>query len=277
MTSTKTTAEDLWNDVIRVREKTPLVHNITNLVVMSYNANVLLALGAAPVMAHAREEVAEMTAIASALVINIGTLQSEWVDAMKLAAHSAHSHQIPVVLDPVGAGATSYRNRIVEELLTDARPDIIRGNASEIMSIAGASEATKGVESTRSSDNAVNAARKLAIGINGTVCVSGETDYVFDEAGRKASLKNGHVWMTRITGTGCSASAMIGAFSAVQPDHWRATAAAMAYMGIAGEMAAELVISKGLGIGSMQIALLDRLQLMTKDDFLTRLKMSVDS
>lgn len=277
MTSIKTTAEDLWNDVIRVREKTPLVHNITNLVVMSYNANVLLALGAAPVMAHAREEAAEMSAIADALVLNIGTLQPEWANAMKLAAHSAHSHQIPVVLDPVGAGATSYRNRIVEELLADAKPDIIRGNASEIMSIAGASTATKGVESTQSSDNAVDAARQLAIDINGTVCVSGETDHVFDATGRKASLGNGHVWMTRITGAGCSASAMVGAFSAVQPDYWRATIAAMAYMGVAGEIAAEFVISRNLGVGSLQIVLLDKLQLMTRNEFLTRLKMSVDS
>lgn len=276
MNSAKKLAENLWNDVIHVRTHSPLIHNITNLVVMSYNANVLLALGAAPVMAHAREEVAEMSAIANALVINIGTLQPEWTESMKLAAHSAHTHRIPVVLDPAGAGATSYRNRVISDLLLHAKPDIIRGNASEIMSITGTSVSTRGVESTLSSDNVLDAAQQLARNINGTVCVSGETDHILDSKGRKASLGNGHIWMTRITGTGCSASAMIGAFAAIQPDYWQAATAAMAYMGIAGELAAETVISRNRGIGSMQTALLDKLQLMEKDEFLARLKISSD-
>ena len=162
MTNEPLPGETLWDDVIRVRETTPLIHNITNLVVMSYNANILLALGTATVMAHALEEVADMSAIADALVINIGTLQPDWVASMKLAARTAHTHNIPVTLDPVGAGATTYRNQVVEEILTEAQPDIIRGNASEIMSLAGSSAPTRGVESTESSDHALHAAQKLA-------------------------------------------------------------------------------------------------------------------
>ncbi len=274
MTSTTLSAHDLWNDVICVRENAPLVHNITNLVVMNINANVLLALGAAPVMAHAKEEVAEMASIAHALVINIGTLQPEWIQSMKLAANASHAQSRPVVLDPVGAGATAYRNNVTQDLLQHAKPNIIRGNASEIMSMAGTSVSTKGVESTLSSNTAVSAAQQLARTIKGSVCVSGAIDHVLDHTGRKAHLENGHIWMTKITGIGCSASAMIGAFAAVQPDYWRATTAAMAYIGIAGELAAETVIAQHQGVGSMQMALLDQLQLMDKNTFLARLKIA---
>ena len=276
MTSSHSLAEAIWADVLAVREKTPLVHNITNLVVMSYNANVLLALGAAPVMAHAREEAADMACIADALVLNIGTLQPDWVESMKLAAQAAHAHAIPVVLDPVGAGATPYRDRVIRELLSTAKPDILRGNASEIMSVAGKAAPTKGVDSTQSSDNAIHAARHLAKSLDGIVCVSGETDYILDRDGKQVCLSNGHIWMTRITGTGCSATAMIGAFAAVEPDYWRATVAAMAYLGVAGELAVEQVIAQKQGVGSLQIALLDQLQLMEEKVFFSRLKIAGD-
>ena len=268
--------QDIWNDVAAVRKTAPLVHSITNLVVMSYNANALLALGAAPVMAHAREEVEEMVAIAGALVLNIGTLQPEWVEAMKLAAKKAASLNKPIILDPVGAGATSYRNRTITELLVTAKPAVIRGNASEIMSLSGLASATKGVESLQSSEAAIDAAKTLARKIDGTVCVSGATDIITDKNGKTAFLQNGHPWMTKITGTGCSATAMIGAFAAVQPDYWRATVAAMAYLGVVGEFAAEEVQKKNQGVGSLQIKILDALQLMPEKEFMTRLKMSVN-
>ncbi len=268
--------QDIWNDVAAVRKTAPLVHSITNLVVMSYNANALLALGAAPVMAHAREEVEEMVAIAGALVLNIGTLQPEWVEAMKLAAKKAASLNKPIILDPVGAGATSYRNRTITELLVTAKPAVIRGNASEIMSLSGLASATKGVESLQSSEAAIDAAKTLARKIDGTVCVSGATDIITDKNGKTAFLQNGHPWMTKITGTGCSATAMIGAFAAVQPDYWRATLSAMAYLGVVGEFAAEEVQKKNQGVGSLQIKILDALQLMPEKEFMTRLKMSVN-
>lgn len=270
------TAQDIWNDVLAVRKTSPLVHSITNLVVMSYNANVLLALGAAPVMAHAREEVEEMASIADALVLNIGTLQPEWIDAMKMAAKKAALSGKPIILDPVGARATSYRNKTIEELLATARPSVIRGNASEIMNVAGLSASTKGVESRDSSEMAIDAAQSLARKVEGIVCVSGAADIITDRYGKIATLENGHPWMTRITGTGCSATAMIGAFAAVQPDYWRATVSAMAYLGVVGEVAAEEVMKQNQGVGSLQIKILDTLQLLVEKEFQIRVKMSVN-
>ncbi len=265
--------EDLWEDVLAVRQNSPLVHNITNFVVAPYNANALLALGASPVMAHAHEEVREMASLASALVLNIGTLDPYWVTAMKTAMETAKQAGKPVVLDPVGAGATPYRTETVHELVRLGPPSVIRGNASEILSVAGQQTLTRGVDTAASSDMAVHAAKTLAKQIGGTVCISGADDHIVDQAGRWTTLSNGHEWMTRITGTGCSASAMVGAFVAVQPDAWRATTAAMAWLGVAGEIAAEQVFRENRGVGSLQIRLLDQLQLLSRNDFISRLTM----
>ncbi|MEO8598343.1 MAG: hydroxyethylthiazole kinase [bacterium] len=276
-TTSTLTAENLWADVEAVRANAPLVHSITNFVVMNYNANVLLALGASPVMAHAHEEVAEMAGIAQALVLNIGTLEPDWVVSMLLAQQTANARGIPVVLDPVGAGATAYRNRTLKELMAAGSLTVMRGNASEIMSVAGLAAATKGVDSSASSDAALTAAQNLAASVRGVVCVSGADDHVVDYQGRWLTLSNGHLWMTRITGVGCSATAMIGAFAAVQPDPWRATAAAMAYLGVVGEWAAEQVMQAHGGVGSLQIKLLDGLQLLDRASFMARLKLTVHS
>ena len=267
------TPSDLWADVLSVRTGHPLVHSITNLVVMNYNANVLLAMGAAPVMAHAHEEVADMAAIAQALVLNIGTLEPYWIESMRQALQIASKRGIKTVLDPVGAGATSYRNKSISALLAVASPSVIRGNASEIMSVAGSAVQTRGVDSSAAVADALQAGRDLARQTGGVVCISGEVDQVFDAQDRRASLSNGHEWMTRITGVGCSASALVGAFCAVQPDAWRATVSAMAYLGVAGEVAAEQVIASGGGVGSLQIALLDQLQLLDQASFAQRLKL----
>lgn len=273
MSTAKITSADLWSDVLAVRAHAPLVHSITNLVVMNYNANVLLALGAAPVMAHAEEEVEDMASIAQALVLNIGTLEPDWITAMTLALRRARSRGIPAVLDPVGAGATPYRNQALTALIAAGPPTIIRGNASEIMSVAGFGVLTRGVDSSSSSNDAVNAARELAERTGAVVCISGADDHVVDVAGRWVTLSNGHPWMTKVTGVGCSATAIVGAFAAVQPDGWRATAAAMAYLGVVGEWAAERVQAAGGGVGSYQIALLDGLQLLTEGEFVGRLRM----
>ena len=275
MTTACLDAAALWADLEAVRAQAPLVHSITNFVVMNYNANALLALGAAPVMAHAREEVVDMVGIAQALVLNIGTLEPVWIEAMKLALQAARARPIPVVLDPVGAGATPYRNAALTDLMKTGAPTIVRGNGSEIMSVAGLSARTRGVDSAASSGEAIEAARALARDTGGVVCVSGADDHVVDAHGRWVSLSNGHPWMTRVTGVGCSATAIVGAFAAVQPDAWRATTAAMAVLGVVGEMAAERVQAFGAGVGRLQIELLDGLQLLTEADFLSRLKMVV--
>ncbi|MDO8320503.1 hydroxyethylthiazole kinase [Rhodoferax sp.] len=266
---------DLWADVLAVRAQRPLVHSITNLVVMNFNANVLLAMGASPVMAHAHEEVADMAAIAQALVLNIGTLEPYWIKSMCQALDVATARGIPTVLDPVGAGATRYRNESIQALMRQAMPTVIRGNASEIMSVAGLATQTCGVDSSAAVADALQAARNLAARSGGVVCVSGPVDQVLDASGRHASLANGHEWMTRITGVGCSATALVGAFCAVQPDAWRATVAAMAYLGVVGEVAAQAVQANGQGVGSLQVALLDQLQLLDEDTFTQRLKLVV--
>ncbi|MDP2679524.1 MAG: hydroxyethylthiazole kinase [Rhodoferax sp.] len=266
---------DLWADVLAVRAQRPLVHSITNLVVMNFNANVLLAMGASPVMAHAHEEVTDMAAIAQALVLNIGTLEPYWIKSMCQALDVATARGIPTVLDPVGAGATRYRNESIQALMRQAMPTVIRGNASEIMSVAGLATQTRGVDSSAAVADALQAARNLAARSGGVVCVSGPVDQVLDASGRLASLSNGHEWMTRITGVGCSATALVGAFCAVQPDAWRATVATMAYLGVVGEVATQAVQANGQGVGSLQVALLDQLQLLDEDTFTQRLKLVV--
>lgn len=277
MASSTLHARDLWADIEAVRSRSPLVHSITNLVVMNLNANVLLAAGASPVMAHAHEEVRDMVGIAQSLVLNIGTLDPYWVRSMTLALQAANARGIPVVLDPVGAGATPYRNQTLDALLAAGTPTVIRGNGSEIMSTANAAIKTRGVDSSARADDALDAARALATRTQGTVCVSGETDHILDATGRAARLANGHVWMTRITGVGCSLTALIGAFCAVQPDAWRATTAAMAFMGVVGEVAAEKAQAQGRGVGSMAAGLLDELQLLDEATFLARVKLDVNA
>ena len=266
------TPSDLWADISAVRERAPLVHSITNFVVMNLNANVLLAAGASPVMAHAHEEVQAMAGIAQALVLNIGTLEPVWIESMRLALQTASQRGIPTVLDPVGAGATAYRNASIELLLNTAAPTVIRGNGSEIMSVAGSSVQTRGVDSGAAANDALGSARALVGRTGGVVCVSGQTDHIVDGT-RWALLSNGHPWMTKITGVGCSATALIGAFCAVQPDAWRATVSAMALLGVAGEVAAEKAVVRKQGVGSMQVLMLDELQLLDQTTFEARLKM----
>jgi hydroxyethylthiazole kinase len=175
----------------------------------------------------------------------------------------------------VGAGATPYRNRALAELIGAGAPSVVRGNASEIQSVAGLAVATRGVDSTSSSNEALDAARALARDLVAVVCVSGADDHVVDPAGRWGTLSNGHAWMTRITGVGCSASALVGAFAAVQPDIWRATLAAMACLGVVGEVAAERAQAAGAGVGRMQGEMLDALQLLEEATFLARLKLRI--
>ncbi|MBP7302009.1 MAG: hydroxyethylthiazole kinase [Brachymonas sp.] len=267
-------AQDVWADIATVRQNKPLVHCITNLVVTNFTANVLLACGAAPVMAHAHEEVQDMAGIAQGLLLNIGTLDPYWVQSMKLAFAAAQKRGIPVVIDPVGAGATSYRNQALEELLQQGMPAVVRGNASEVMSMAHVAITSRGVESSANVNDALGAAQALAARTQGTVCVSGEVDHILHVDGRHASLHNGHEWLTRITGVGCALTALIAAVCSVQPDHWRATITGMAWMGIAGEIAFDK--TQHAGIGSMAVALLDALQQLREEDVAARLRIVVD-
>jgi hydroxyethylthiazole kinase len=261
------TKEEIWSAVRAIREKAPVVHSITNYVVMNNTANALLALGASPVMAHAEEEIEEMVGIASALVINIGTLSPAWVRAMFKAAAAARTRKIPIVLDPVGAGATSYRTRTARELIRAVPPEIIRGNASEIIALLETNVKTKGVDSTASSDTALAIGRALHAESGSVVCISGETDYTIGPAGT-IQTRNGHILMTRVTGLGCTASALCGAFAAVTADPAIAAAEAMAVMGIAGEIAFAL----SEGPGTLQLHFLDALYRLSAEDIERLLK-----
>jgi hydroxyethylthiazole kinase len=262
----KITAAEIYKSIESIRSQAPVVHNITNYVVMNNTANALLAIGASPVMAHAEEEVEEMVNIASALVINIGTLSERWISAMFKAARQAREKGIPVILDPVGAGATAYRTKTARELIKREPPAIIRGNASEIMALYDDKSKTKGVDSAASSDSAIDIARRLSETHHCVVCVSGSTDYIVDKE-KTLKIKNGHALMSRVTGLGCTASALCGAFAAMEKQPFIAVANAMAVMGIAGEMAA----SVAEGPGSLQVHFLDYLYRLTEDDIIRRL------
>ena len=260
------TAESLWSDILKIRQQSPLVHNITNYVVMNTTANALLALGASPVMAHAVEEVADMVKIAGALVINIGTLSERWIHAMSLAAMQANQQGVPMILDPVGVGATVYRTTTANELLAAAQPAIIRGNASEISALAQTGAKTKGVDSLESSDAVVAAAQQVSTSRQCVVCISGATDYIINGE-NMIRIKNGHPMMPKVTGLGCTASALCGAFAAVNPAPLMAAAHAMAVMGIAGELAA----AQADGPGSFQMRFLDALYNLTETEIASRL------
>lgn len=249
-------ADTVWKDIEEIHAKAPLVHNITNFVVMNNTANALLALGASPIMAHAVEEVKDMVQICNALVINIGTLSAHWVEAMQAAMDTANG-SIPIVLDPVGAGATTYRTSTVHSLISAASPSIISGNGSEILACVTEEAKTKGVDSTDSSDSAVGAAQQLYETYGSTVAVSGETDFIVSGE-RTVRINNGHEMMTKVTGLGCTATALCGAFAAVNPNMAQAAAHAMIVMGIAGEMAAE----QASGPGTLQLHFLDALYTM---------------
>ena len=265
---------NISNDVLSaavaaVRSQRPLVHNITNYVVMNNSANALLAIGASPVMAHWTEEMEEMVSIAGALVINIGTLDSEWLAGMKTAGVAASRKGIPIVLDPVGAGATGQRTSAVVELIELCRPTIIRGNGSEIMAVAKALACdnkpdtenirSKGVDSSAQSSDAVEAAKSLARKSGAVVVISGEIDYITDGS-LVYTVEGGDPIMTAVTGMGCTATALTGAFAAVCEDPMTAAVSAMAVMSFCGERAAALA----RGNGSMQMHFLDELYNLTE-------------
>jgi len=236
----------------KVRKEKPVVHHLTNWVTIYDCANIVKVFGASPVMAHAKEEVAEMANIASALVLNIGTLTVDFIDAMKLAAKSANLKGIPVVLDVCGAGATKLRDQKAMELINELKIDIIKGNASEIARIAGENVATKGVDSTEVSNNIVEIAKDIARERNCTVVVTGKEDVVSD-GNNTFIIKNGVEMMTNIVGTGCMAASVIGTFAAVEKDLALAAASGLACY----EIAAEKAFRSSKGPGSFKEELFD--------------------
>jgi len=237
-----------------LRERKPLIHNITNYVVMNETANAILALGALPVMSHAKEEVFEMTGLASALVINIGTLSEDWVDAMLVAGSAANERGIPVVLDPVGAGATSYRTTTAKRILDEIDVAVLRGNAGEVATLVGVEAEVRGVESIGVGGDAADLAREAARTLGLVASVTGVVDHVSDGE-RSAAVSNGHELLAQVTGTGCMSSALTGCFLAAKDESFEAAVEALAAFGIAGEDAAH----EAKGPGSFHVALYDAL------------------
>ena len=231
------TVDKVYAALEDLRARRPLVHNITNYVAMTVSANVLLALGASPAMVHAVEEVEDFVAISDALAVNIGTLSPPWVDAMRAAVARANALGKPWVLDPVGCGATAYRTQVAVEL-AGLKPSVIRGNASEIMSLSGQVGAGgKGVDSTAPAEYATSAAAALAQRTGSIVAITGETDYVSDGMSLVA-VHAGHALMPLSTALGCSLSAVTAAFTAVRPPR-EAAIAALVVFGGAGSVAAQ--------------------------------------
>jgi len=244
----------------KIRETKPLIHNITNFVVMNYTANVLLSMGASPVMAHAENEVEDMVTFAGALVLNIGTLTDDWVASMILAGQKATALQKPIIFDPVGSGATPFRTASAQHIIDKTKISVIRGNGSEILSLGGQQPASKGVDSLHSVQDAAATASLLAKELGTVLAITGPIDLVTDGS-RVLNISNGHPLMPYVTGTGCSATATIGAFAAVDADDLTAAATALAFFGLAGEMAGKAA----KGPGSFMIHLLDALYSMTPD------------
>ncbi|WP_194775005.1 hydroxyethylthiazole kinase [Pararhodonellum marinum] len=250
-----------------VREKNPLVQSITNYVAMNNSANALLALGASPIMAHAQAEVKDMVKIVGALVINIGTLDEYWVESMLMAAQAAQEYGTPWVLDPVGAGATPYRDKVLRQLLS-YQPNIIRGNASEILALNQSKSNTKGVDSTDSAEAALEAGKSLSQQHKTVICISGATDFVI-QAEDIVKIENGDPMMAKVTGMGCTASALVGAFAAIGPA-FEAAYSAMTVMGVSGELAA----GEAKGPGSLQMHFYDALYRLDEQQLINHMKVS---
>ncbi len=259
------------NDLKTIREKQPLIHNITNFVVMNFTANALLSMGASPVMAHALNEVEEMVGFSGALVLNIGTLTDDWIESMILAGKKASLLKLPVILDPVGAGATTLRTETAKRIINELDIAVVRGNASEILSLRDKDSKTKGVDSIHTVDDAAETAVILARELNTTLAITGPSDLITD-GDRIIRVKNGHPLMGRITGTGCAATAIIGAFLSVNTDSLFATASALAFFGLAGEIAA----TKSSAPGSFMVSLIDALYEIAPEKLLNESRFSFE-
>jgi hydroxyethylthiazole kinase len=253
-----------------LREAKPLVHQITNYVVMNETANATLALGALPVMAHAREEVEEMVGLAGALVLNIGTLSPHWVEAMVLAGRVANARGIPIVLDPVGAGATLYRTETAKRLLEELDVTVLRGNPGEVATLVGVEAEVRGVESIGAGGDPAGLTREAGRALGLVASVTGPVDHVSDGE-RVLAVANGHELLGRVSGTGCMSTALTGCFLAAKPAQpLEAAAEALAAFGVAGEDAAR----DARGPGTFHASLYDALAALDPDTLDARARIS---
>jgi len=261
------TPQDLADGLTALRDRAPLVQCLTNVVVAGWTANVLLAVGAVPAMVDNPHEAGEFAAVAGGVLINLGTPYDDTARAMHLAVAGAKQSGTPWVLDPVAAGALQWRTGVAQQLLREARPTIVRGNASEILALAGGAGG-RGVESVDSPEAAAQVAMALADHRRSVIAVSGPTDHITDGK-RMVRVSNGHPWLTRVTGVGCALGALMAAFAAVVPDAVVAAAAATATLTVAADSAAK----QGRGPGSFAVALLDELALLEPAELAERVRL----
>lgn len=260
--------EKLNRILLQVKEKTPLVHHITNYVTVNDCANIVLALGGSPVMADDEAEVEEMVSIASTLVINIGTLNSRTINSMILAGKKANELNVPVILDPVGVGATSLRTKTAKLLLENIQFDVIRGNLSEIKVLAGLSSKTRGVDVDVEEKDEIEGRKKLgeelSKKLNSVIAITGKVDSI-SYNDKTYLIYNGHPMLSQVTGTGCMCSSLIGAFLGTGEDKHIATVLGVLTMGISGERAYKAVTDKDLGTGSFRTAIIDSVSNITPE------------
>ncbi len=253
--------------ITEVRNKKPLIHNITNYVTVNDCANVILAIGASPIMADDINEAGDITSISSALVINIGTLNKRTVESMILSGKKANEKGIPVIFDPVGAGASKLRNEVTKTILDEVKISVLRGNLSEIAYIAGLNATTKGVDASEAdieSNDSTAVAKKAAVKLGCIVALTGAIDVISDGK-NLVTISNGHKMLSDVTGTGCMTTALVGSFCGAERDYFKAAVAGVAVMGIAGELAYEAAGHKGTG--SYHIAIIDSISKMDENIF----------
>ncbi|AHF06148.1 hydroxyethylthiazole kinase [Desulfitobacterium metallireducens] len=255
--------EKLTAALSAVKEKSPLVHHLTNYVTVNDCANITIAIGASPVMADELSEVEEMVSIASALVLNIGTLNSRTIESMLAAGKKAKSLGIPIILDPVGVGATTLRTKTAQRIIEEVQPTVIRGNMSEIKVLAGLDVKTKGVDSVASEENAEIITKKLATEWNCIIAITGKTDIV-SNGKQVCRIDNGHRMLSDVSGTGCMSTSLIGSYCGANQDYLTATVAGIASMGLAGELAQQS-LTPDEGIGTFKIHLLDKIYNLTPE------------
>ena len=262
----------LWKAVATMRDREPLILCLTNYVVNNFTANMLLAAGASPIMAGERSEMRELAKLASAILLNIGTLDRLQFRAMKKVLTVTRRTQVPVVLDMVGVGASQWRRSSVRYLLEKGNIAIVRGNASEILAVgSNRPPEPSGVDAMHDSDEALDNARIISNRYETVVAMSGKQDYIVS-GDKTIVLENGHIWLTKITGVGCALGALMAAVSSCSPSSLIAAAAATSYLNIAGEIAAKRVISEKLGLASMQAHLLDQIYILQEMEFEKLLK-----
>ncbi|MGO2742906.1 MAG: hydroxyethylthiazole kinase [Pseudolactococcus laudensis] len=270
---------ELMPDLLKnIRDSKPLVHHLTNYVTVNDCANITLSIGASPIMADAIEESADIATISQAVVLNIGTLNAQTIPAMIAAGKAANSINVPVILDPVGAGASTFRNQTVNQLMSEVNFSVIRGNISEIKYIAGLDAITKGVDASdndiKNIDESRTVAQKLAKRLKTVIAITGIVDVISD-GNQVITIANGHKKMAEITGTGCMCTSLIGAYCGGNPDAiFQATATAILSMGIAGEIAYEKVGK--LGNGHYHAAIQDVISLLTEKILRERTCVTID-